>query len=282
MKIRIVLLILLVFPMLVNAQHGRRMKKKVSYAEGTLFAYWGYNRSGFTKSNIRFAGPGYDFTMQGATAYDERDPATILSTQFNARLGYYFRDHWAISAGIDRMTYLFADNNQVNLSGSIDETVDAQWEGTYTGEPITTDRELFHYANSNGLNYLRLELTRTDMLFNAGDRDWFAVSSNIGVGAGGLLSSNSFTFAGRENKSTGSMSGYGISAHLGLRFEFLRHVFLQTGFSGGLNHQLKVHTRPNDPSSFARQAYGYIMFDASVGFLFYIRSKNGCDSCPVW
>lgn len=286
----IALLLVILMPVVADAQY-KRMKKKVSYAQGTLFGYWGYNRSGYTKSNIRFAGPGYDFTMQGAVAYDNPEkfdasvyfnPAKITIPQFNARLGYYFRDHWAISFGYDHMKYIFADNNQVNLSGHIDESVDAQWSGTYNAEPIVTHRDSFHYENSDGLNYLRLELTRTDTWLKVGDNDWFAVSTNAGIAAGGLLSFNDFTFAGLENRRTISMSGYGISAHLGLRLEFFRHVFLQTGFSGGLNHQVKVHTRPNDPSSYARHAYGYMMWDTALGFLFYIRSANACDSCPVW
>lgn len=296
---RLLVFLLILMPLLSNAQKGhKRMKKKVSYAQGTLFGYWGYNRSGFTKSNIRFVGPAYDFTMQGAVAYDNPeefnftvyfDPKQITIPQFNARIGYYFKDHWAISFGYDHMKYIFADNNQVNLSGEIDASVDAQWTGTFNGEPITTNRKFFHYENSDGLNYIRLELTRTDMLWKTGNNDWFAVSSNLGLSTGALLSYNDFILGAHpidesniNEKKTISLSGYGLSAHLGLRLEFFRHVFFQSTFSGGLNHQLKVRTRPNDPSSYARHAYGFIMSDTVLGFLFYIRSKNGCDSCPVW
>ena len=102
----------------VLAQH-KRMKKKVSYAEGTLFGYWGYNRSGYSKSNIRFVGPGYDFTLKGSVARDNPspfdgsvyfNPNKITIPQFNARVGYYFKDHWAISFGYDHMKYIFADH----------------------------------------------------------------------------------------------------------------------------------------------------------------------------
>ena len=78
------------------------------------------------------------------------------------------------------------------------------------------------------------------------------------------------------------MSGYGISVHAGPRLEFFRHVFIQASLGGGFMHQTKVRTRPNDPTSFARHSYGYVEFDTTIGFLLYIRSKNGCDDCPVW
>lgn len=272
-----------------DAQH-KRMKKKVSYAEGTLFGYWGYNRSGYTKSNITFRGPGYDFTLAGATAYDRPeefgsayvDPRRFTVPQFNVRIGYYFKDHWSVSLGYDHMKYVFADNNQVMLSGTIDPGVDSNWVGTYNAEPVVTHQEEFHYENTNGLNYISLRLMRTDMLFNVGSKEWFAISTDVGIGAGAILSINDFTFGGRKDQFTSSLSGYGLTGHLGLRFEFFRHFFIQPQFGGGLLHQTKVRTRPNDPTSYARHAMGYIEFNTTVGLLLYIRSKNGCDSCPVW
>lgn len=277
-------------PFVADAQH-KRMKKKDSYAQGTLFGYWGYNRSGYTKSNMRFVGPGYDFTMAGARANDNPEkfsasvyfnPSKITIPQFNARVGYYFKDHWAVSFGYDHMKYIFAHNNRVTLSGEIDAGIDTVWSGTYNAEPIVTDREHFHYENSDGLNYLRVELTRTDRWLTLGDNDQFAISTNIGISTGGLLSFNDYTFGGRKDVRTISMSGYGISLHVGPRFEFFRHFFIQPNLGGGFMHQVKVRTRPNDPSSYARHAYGYFEFDTVFGFLLYIRPKNGCDSCPTW
>ena len=273
------------------AQHLPK-KEKHSTAAGTLWGYWGYNRSAYTKSNMRFVGPGYDFTMKGAVAHDNPspfdatvyfNPKKITIPQFNARVGYYFRDHYAISFGYDHMKYIFADRNEVNLSGEIDPEVgDTVWSGTYNGESVTTNREHFHYENSDGLNYLRFELTRSDRWFTIGQNDWFAVTTNIGVGIGSLLSFNDFTFAGRKDMRTISLSGYGLSLHAGPRFEFFRHAFIQTNVSGGFMHQLKVRTRPNDPDSYARHANGYISFETVFGFILYIRPKNGCNTCPEW
>ncbi len=286
---KLVVLLLIVLPFVSEGQ--KRMKKKESDAQGTLFGYWGYNRSGYTKSNMRFVGPGYDFTLANAVAYDnpEKFDASVYFNinkitipQFNARVGYYFKDHWAISFGYDHMKYIFKHNNNVLLSGEIDPGVDTNWVGTFNGEPVVTDRKLFHYENSDGLNYLRFELTRTDKWLAFGQNDWFAISTNVGVAAGGLLSFNDFTFGQQKDVRTISMSGYGLSAHLGARFEFFRHVFIESKLSGGFHHQTKVRNRPNDPSAFTRHAYGYAAWETVVGFLLYIRPKNGCDSCPTW
>lgn len=286
---KLIIILLILIPFVSEGQ--KRMKKKESSATGTLFGYWGYNRSAYTKSNMRFVGPGYDFTLANAKAFDNPEPfdasvyfnpSKITIPQFNARVGYYFKDHWAISFGYDHMKYIFAHENNVQLSGQIDEGVDTNWVGTFSGEPIITDRKNFHYENSDGLNYLRLELTRTDMWLKFGEKDWFAFSSNVGVSAGGLLSFNDFTFGQRKDVRTISMSGYGLSAHFGARFEFFRHIFIEPKVGAGFHHQLKVKNRPNDPSAYTRHAYGYASFETVLGFFLYIRTKNGCSSCPQW
>lgn len=284
----IALFLLLFWSFIADAQKGKR---KVSFAKGTIYGYWGYNRSGYTKSNMHFVGPGYDFTMKGAKAHDNPEkfdaavyfhPKKVTIPQFNARVGYYFKDNWSISFGYDHMKYIFADKNEVLLSGSLDPGIDMAWSGLYSGESITTNRDQFHYENSDGLNYLRFELTRTDQWWKNDKNDWFAFSTNFGVSAGGILSFNDFTFAGEKDIRTISLSGYGVSGHLGLRLEFFRHFFIQPNLGAGFHHQVKVKNRPNDPSAYTRHAYGYYEANIVFGFLVYLREKNACDICPTW
>ena len=84
MKSSIVVICLLV-SFISGAQSG---PKKVSFAKGTLYGYWGYNRSGYTKSNMRFVGSGYDFTMKGAVAHDNPSEfdAKVIGTVSNPYL----------------------------------------------------------------------------------------------------------------------------------------------------------------------------------------------------
>ena len=284
------LLLLMVAPLLASAQMGKR-KPKRSDARGTFYGYWGYNRSYYTRSDIQFVGPGYDFTLNGSRATDNPEkfsfdsyfnPAKITVPQFNTRVGYYFRNHWAVSFGYEHMKYIFADNNSVLLSGTINPGVDqvSNWSGTYNNEPVTTERDLFHYENSNGLNYLRLGIERTDNLYQIGD--WFMLSTHAGFGLGSILSFNDFRFAGQYDRVTISMSGLAYSAHAALRFEFFKHFFIQPNLSGGMMHQMHVKTRANDPNSYVKQNFGFLMFDTSAGFLLYIRPTNDCNSCPNW
>lgn len=268
---------------------GRKKPKKVSYGKGTLFGYWGYNRSAYTKSNLRLVGDGYDFTLKKATAHDNQskkigeyiDLGNITVPQFNGRIGYYFKNHYAISFGYDHMKYIFDDGNKVFLDGHIDAGLDTAWSGTYNNEYVVTNREHFHYENSNGLNYLHFEIMRSDMLYRTKNTK-FAISTNFGLGTGGLLSFNDFNFQQRKDMVNISMSGYALSAHVGLRFEFFNHFFLQAEGSGGFMHQVRVKTRANELGAYATQKYGYTMGHIVAGFFLYLKPTNSCNDCPVW
>ena len=163
-----------------------------------FFAYWGYNRTAYSKSNITFVGPGYSFKMKGARAHDNQSPfsfenyfspANLSVPQFNARIGYNFKNHWAVSLSYDHLKYIFADKNNVLLSGNITPGIDnvTGFSGVYNQAPIITNRNTFHYENSNGLNYIRLEFSRIDQLFSLGVNKWFALSTSAGAGTGGYF-----------------------------------------------------------------------------------------------
>jgi hypothetical protein len=276
----------------VSFSQYKRAKTKKSWSAGTLFFYWGYNRSFYTKSNINFNGPGYNFTLNGAKAVDRptKDIGTYFSIkeltvpQFNFRLGYNIKNNWAISIGYDHMKYVLVDNQPYTLSGNIKPGVDVvtNWSGNYNNEPVITQQETFHYENTNGMNYIRFEVSRIDQWFRS-QGGQFAFSSSLGLSSGGILSFNDFTFAGRKDVQTVSMSGLGISTHAGARFEFWNHFFVQVNGAAGFMNQVNVDTRPNDYTSYAKHRFGYAAAEVVAGGLFYFKpKKGGCDSCPQW
>ncbi len=267
-------------------------KRKESTNKGTIFVQWGYNRTHYTKSNLQVVGPGYDLTLNGAKAIDRPEPfsarnylnpSNITIPQFNLRAGYYFKKGWAISLGYDHYKYVLKSNTQVNLSGTIEPGIDtvSNWSGVYSGAPITTDYKKFHYENTNGMNFIRVELTRSYPVYKP-RKGPFEIVGNLGLSAGTILSVNDFNFAGKFDRVTTSLSGYGIAAETSLRFEFFKHIYLQTSLNSGFVHQLKVRTRPSDASSYARQALGFIEYNVLIGGLFYLKDKPKCDSCPNW
>lgn len=273
----------------VNGQVRKKKQPKNSIGQGALFLYWGYNKSVYTKNKMNFVGPGYDFTLSGVKAKDRPsmeiktyfNPKEITVPQFNVRLGYFFKDKWAINFGYDHMKYVVREQNNVLLSGHINPGVDAEWSGDYTNEKVTLDDDHFHYENTNGHNYIHFEVMYGLKLYQT-KRKEFAITSLFGAGMGGILSFNDFRFGGKTDMVTIAMTGYGLNAQVGIRFEFFQHFFIQSEFSGGLMHQVKVINRHNTPDYYTRHAFGYGMFQTNIGGIIYIRPKNKCNTCPTW
>ena len=248
------------------SQRRNKAKPKKSFNAGAIFFHWGYNRDFYTKSDINFTGPGYDFTLQDCQAEDRQESLSyenyfkfnnITIPQYNIRIGYMIKKNWAISLGFDHMKYILKDNLPYQLSGTINPGVDleANWSGTYINEPVIIQEATFHYENSNGLNYIRAEVSRVDQWYRQRNSAWFAVSSLFGAGAGAIVSMNDFTFAGRKSLETQSLSGMALSLHADLRLEFFRHFYIQPGIGSGFMLQNNVKTRPEDFNSVASQQF---------------------------
>ena len=235
--LKLILISVLLQAFSVQAQYRKFSKKKPknSMAKGTLYAYWGYNRSAYSLSNIYFKAPGADFTLYGVQATDRPslkvseyfNPSSITVPQFNFRIGYNFKNYWNLSLGYDHMKYVMVHGPAYGFSGFTETGLNENenLNGNYSSIQVTTDEKTFHYENSNGLNYIRLELTRIrNMVRNK--RDNFTFSLLGGLSAGGIVSFNDFTFNGEKFTATPSLSGFGASVHGGMRFEFFKHVFL--------------------------------------------------------
>lgn len=249
--------------------------------KGAFYLYWGYNRSAYTQSDLHLKGRGYDFTMKNMTASDNPEKLSmsylniekITIPQFNVRLGYFFKDKWAVTLGYDHMKYLMDHPQEITLDGEIQPGVSDFWSGTYDNQLVTSDYEHIHYENSDGLNYIRVELARYFDLLSVGQNNWFRVRAQAAAATGIILSYNDFNFGGQFDRKTISVSGYGLSLHPGLRLEFFNHIFLQTNFSAGFMHQIKVMNRPNDKSAYSKQRFGYIASDLVLGYTWRFNRK---------
>jgi hypothetical protein len=284
-------ILLLFMVMLISTSWSQQTSKnnKRSTAKGSMFFYWGYNRSVYSKSNLRFIGPGYDFTLKGVQAKDRpsEDIKTYVSLtdftvpQFNFRIGYNIKKNWALSLGYDHMKYVMKAGPTYFLNGTINPGIDpvTNWSGTYNNEPVVTNGDTFHYENTNGLNYIHADISNVFKVYQS-DKGHVALTTLWGFGAGPVLSFNDFTFAGQKNMATVSISGFGVSAHAGLRAEFFRRVFIQTNLTAGFIDQVRVKTRPNDYDSHAKQVFVYSEGNIVIGALFYLKQGDKCGTCP--
>ena len=114
MKIYNLFLIALLFSFstIVGQQKNTNSKNNKVTNKGKFFAYWGWNWTSYSDSDIRFKGENYDFTLSDVKARDTPSDFTfskyfgitnITKPQTNFRLGYFFKENYTISVGVDHM-----------------------------------------------------------------------------------------------------------------------------------------------------------------------------------
>ena len=103
-----------------------RQKKVVN--KGKFFVYWGWNWSSYSGSDIHFKGNNYDFTLRDVQAQDTPSKfsfskyfgiTNLTKPQTNARIGYFFKENYTISIGVDHMKYVVNNDQFVNIDGEI-------------------------------------------------------------------------------------------------------------------------------------------------------------------
>ncbi len=263
-------------------------KKKQTTQKGAVYLYWGYNRSIYTKSDIHFTGNGYDFTIHKARAHDR--PARGFNTyfgseafsqpQFNFRVGYYYKHLWDVSIGYDHMNYVMENHQDAALSGTINPESNSFFNGQFDNQVYTVFPQMIQYENTNGLNYISVQLTNTKSLYRTRSRK-IRLQRRLGIGIGGVVTQTDFSWSGEDYTSAIKVTGAGASFHTGLRLDLINRFFLQSNWSTGFIYLPKVQTIANT-ESYASQKFVYADWQLVGGLVFYLRTKNGCGSCPDW
>ncbi|MGV6860737.1 MAG: hypothetical protein ACWA41_03145 [Putridiphycobacter sp.] len=263
-------------------------KKKQATQPGTMYFYWGYNRSIYSKSDINFTGDYYNFTIHKATADDR--PSTDLKTyfniktisvpQFNIRIGWYQNKKWDFSLGYDHMKYVMTNGQEAKLTGQIPASENQYLNGEFNGEYYRIYDKAIHYENTNGLNYISLQTTYNHLFYRTNDRN-FAVRGRLGFGFGPVVTQTDFQWSGKEYHTEFKLSGFGGSINTGLRLEFFNRFFAQSNWSTGAIALPHLQTIANT-NNYARQKFVYADWQLVAGAFWYIKFKNGCDSCPDW
>lgn len=284
MRYNLIFFLILLFS--TGYTYSQRKTKLNTNGKGTLFGYVGYNRSAYTSSDVSFSSTNYDFTTGGMLFSDNEEQVGMgkyfssSSPQFNIHLGYFVANKWAITLGMDRLNYFSNANQNVTLNGTFSPGVHSDFSGSYQNEEVILNRNQLYIQQNGGVNYFRVGLLRVDQLYKSRKAE-FAINSIVGVGVGGLFSGLDYTFDGSTVQNITSLSGLGVSGHVGMRFDFYQHIFLQAALSGGLLNQSSIQLDTNSTTS-ASHKIGYLSPEISIGFSIFAKPTNGCGTCPQW
>lgn len=253
-------------------------EKYTAHNKGKFYIYWGGNRETFSKSDIRFKGADYDFTIHDVAAHDKPkgwhldyvNPARMTIPQTNLRIGYFINDHYNISIGFDHMKYVMYNDRRVQYSGTYPNA------GSYgenpVGNELTLTEDFLLFEHTDGLNYVNTEIARVDdisSLFGLPNTDVFQVNTVGGLGVGVLYPKTNTTLLGKDRYDEFHIAGFGASAKVGLNFTFLKHFFIQTELKGGYINMNDIKTTKSSADS-ASQEFWFLQRIITVGGIFRI------------
>ncbi len=283
-----------------NSGDGNPETRKIYKRKGNLYYAWGYNIAAFTKSDIRFWGNGYDFTITNVTAtghfhYDFLTYVklnTFTIPQYNSRIGYFLSDKSFVTFGHDHMKY--ALNRQATLlTGTINSGPNY---GTYSNTEVLVgdNAESGNYQSSlldslphgfvsefehcDGLNDFSFEYGRLEQLWIAKNGK-HAFSFQGTIGAGMVIpdtDADILEYEARHNnvghgKKSFHLAGYSLSASIGLQFDLFQHFFILGKLKGGYINLPDIRTTTEGGK--ASQHFGFVEPIVMIGYSHSICKK---------
>lgn len=249
---------------------GNEVKRNFS-RKGDFYFHWGYNHSWYGKSDIRFQGPGYDFTLKDVVAHDRQsklswdylNPGLITVPQYNIRFGYFFADNWSVSVAWDHMKYVMDIPQSVAITGTIGAEISnpavptGAYAGTYTGQTINVKPDMLTFEHTDGFNYANIELERYDDIWVAPSRET-SLTLETGIGGGMMVPRSDVRLFTQGRNNHWNVSGYGFSAKMGLKFYITKFLYLQNTTKVGATNLKNIHTTGRDDLDKASQKINYV------------------------
>lgn len=254
-------------------------EKYTAHNKGKFYIFWGGNRANYTKSDIRFVGKDYDFTIYDVEAHDKPkgwhidyiNPSRMTIPQTNFRMGYFISDHYNISIGFDHMKYVMYNDRRVHYSGYYPNA--GSYNENPTADELTLAEDFLLFEHTDGLNYVNTEFSRVDdisKLFSKTlNTDKLQINLTEGLGGGFIYPKTNTTLLDKERYDQFHVAGFGLSAKAGLNLTFLKYFFIQAELKGGYIEMNDIRTTQSKDDH-AEQHFWFLQRTIAFGGIFRI------------
>lgn len=245
--------------------------------KGQMFVFWGWNRAGFTNSDIRFKGAGYNFTLENVVAHDRPsplsldyiNPGTISIPQFNFRVGYFIKDNLALVVGTDHMKYVMDQDQTVGFKGEISDPIYANM--VQNGEVNLANGEFLTFEHTDGLNYVNAGLEKYKSLLS---KEKIDIIWSYGGGAGILFPKSNVKLFGNERSDRFHVAGFGLDARANINVIFWKHWMARVEGKLGYINMFDIKTTLNNKPDKAMQDFLFGQVNFGIGYTFNTRKFN--------
>lgn len=254
-----------------------KMVNNSTLKKGTMFIFWGWNRAGFSKSDIRFKGNGYDFTLNNVVAHDRPselsmayiDPTRLSIPQFNFRFAYFLKDNVAIVVSQDHMKYVMDQNQITNFRGNISDPTYAAM--VQNGQVNLADEQFLTFEHTDGLNYVNVGLEKYKNLSSNKNFDIFWA---YGGGVGALMPKSNVKLFGNERSDRYHLAGFGLDARSSINLVFWNHIMARVEGKFGYINMPDIKTTLNNKPDKASQDFVFYQVNFGIGYVFNRKLKN--------
>ena len=269
-------IIVLLFLVTITQLNAQSITEKRNF-KGTFFAYFGWNLSSYTNSDITFSGDNYNFTLEDATASDKPtkfgiDPHLTISKlttpATNLRIGYFFHDKYSISFGLDHMKYVLDQGQTVKIKGEIN--TGGSFDATYTtGQEIKISPDFLTFEHTDGLNYGSFEIKRQDKIAGVNLFEKYNIELYLteGVGFGFVMPRSNVRLFNSSKYDQYHLAGYGVNLVGGLNLLLFNHLSIQSTVKGGYINLSDIRTT-NSTSDKAKQDFFFLQGNIIFGYMF--------------
>lgn len=207
----------------------KSVRKTSANRKGSVFAYWGWNRSAYTNSTLHIKGEDYDVTLHKLKAKDRPSNVSLYNylradritiPQTNLRVGYYLRDDLAVTVGIDHMKYVMVQNQVAKVTGVVEH--EGKYQSAYNGNMVIAD-DFLKFEHTDGLNYVNVEFEKLGNIFKTADEK-LHIGYLYGLGLGIMVPRTNTTFLDYDRNDRFHLSGFGTSAKGGVQITLLRKL----------------------------------------------------------
>ena len=225
-----------------NAQEpGTSVKAKKE--KGSFYFAWGYNKDWFSKSDIHFESKGkdnYSFTILNVKAKDKPKLDHIFDTnvsipQYIYRFGYYLGKNktLGIELSFDHAKFILVQDQVAHVKGNI--------RGQYVDKDTVLSNDFVKFEHTNGANFLMLSLMKRHTLLSS-KSERHRLQGVIKPGIGIVIPQSDVSLFGHRQNNYYHIAGYIFGSEAGLRYEYGKHLFGETGFKGTFANYTNVLT----------------------------------------
>jgi hypothetical protein len=254
-----------------------------------FYFYWGYNRAYYSKTNLHFNGPNYDFTLYRLTAHDRPskfglvyfNPATFTVPQYNYRIGYFITEHLSISGGMDHMKYVVDQDQMTTISGIVTPQASQTYQGTYLHDSIQLTNDILMFEHTNGFNLESIEFEYLFHITKFGKH--FSLKLNTGFGGIWIIPKTDVRVFGDGLDNDFHVAGYTFEGKAGPRLEFKNKFFFAVETKCGYASLPYVLIKNSAPEVSDHNVIYYEWYGAA-GMYFPIhfkkKNKRNENCCP--